>query len=211
VRKMTKIKICGLMGMRDIEAVNEALPDYIGFVFAESRRRISPELAMELKGKLDGRILAVGVFVDESPGIVADLCAGGVIDLIQLHGSEDENYIEKLKSMNGVAGKPIIKAVRVKSRLDIEKAEGLPCDYLLLDAHSDRQAGGTGEGFDWSLAGKPSKPFFLAGGLNADNLLDAIDRVRPYGLDVSSGAETGGVKDRNKILEIVKIVRGSDI
>jgi len=204
VRTMTKIKICGLTRPCDIEAVNEALPDYAGFVFAESRRRIAPQEAARLKSMLDGRIAAVGVFVDEDPRKVAEICRNGIIDIIQLHGREDGEYIRILRTMTD---KPVIKAVRVRSREDIAAAERLSCEWLLLDAYSDKKAGGTGTAFDWSLAGHIGKPFFLAGGLNSGNICKAVETAKPYGVDISSGVETDGYKDRGKILSIVRIVR----
>ena len=207
---MAKIKICGLTRSCDIEAVNECLPDYAGFVFAESRRRISPQTAFELREMLDSRIRSVGVFVDADSRFIADICLRDIIDIVQLHGNEDEEYIRTLRERTG---KPVIKAVRVRSRQDIAAAERLSCDYLLLDAFVHSQVGGTGEAFDWAMAvpntenDRISKPFFLAGGLNSRNILDAIEKVDPFGVDVSSGVETGGYKDRDKILEIVSMVR----
>lgn len=203
---MSKIKICGLSRPDDILAVNKCLPDYIGFVFSKSRRRVTAEQARLLKAGLDPKIKAVGVFVNEPAASIAALFKGGVIDLVQLHGDENEAYIQSLKQEVSC---PIIKAVRVQSGEQISRAQRLPCDFLLLDAYSKSGYGGTGDKFRWDMIPKEtSRPFFLAGGINESNVLRAAREVRPYCIDVSSGAETGGVKDKEKIKHIINIVRG---
>jgi phosphoribosylanthranilate isomerase len=200
---MSKIKICGLSRAEDIAAANHALPDYIGFVFAPSRRRISAETAAELKQTLDKRVKAVGVFVNEEIDKIAEL--SGTIDLIQLHGDEDDAYILRLKERCSC---PVIKAVAIGERLpELPKA----ADYLLFDTLSAAR-GGTGKTFDHSILkdyGGP--PYFLAGGLNAGNVAEAIRSVAPFCVDISSGAETNGIKDAKKIEEIVRIVRGINL
>lgn len=201
---MTKIKICGLSRTEDIIAVNEAMPDYIGFVFAESKRRVSIAQAKELKALLDPKIKAVGVFVNAPIEMIVSCCNEGIIDLIQLHGDESKEYIEILKAETG---KPIIKAVRVKNRADIIDAEDCPCDCLLFDTYVKDQFGGSGEQFDRSLIPKRSKTFFLAGGLDSRNIIEAVKRCDPFCVDISSGVETDGFKDKVKIKEIVTIVR----
>ena len=201
---MTKIKICGLSREEDIIAVNETMPDYIGFVFAESKRRISREKALELKKLLNPNIKAVGVFVNAPITEVANCCADNTIDLIQLHGDESDEYMAQLKS---ITDKPIIRAVRVRSTEDIMKADHLPCDYLLFDAYIKDQYGGSGVTFDWSLIPKIEKPFFLAGGLDRTNINEAVRQCDPYCLDISSGVETNWRKYNKKIKEIVTIVR----
>lgn len=198
-----KIKICGLTRPEEIAAVNEALPDYIGFVFAPSRRQVSREQAAELKKRLDPRVLAVGVFVGAPAEEIAALCEAGIIDLIQLHGEEDAAYIAALRAQTGA---PIIRAVRVRNTEQILAAETLPCDYLLLDSYREGMAGGTGEPFDRSLIPALRKPFFLAGGIGPDTIREAAAH-RPYCLDISSGAETGGRKDPYKINTLVRAVR----
>jgi phosphoribosylanthranilate isomerase len=200
---MTKIKICGLSRPQDIDAVNEALPDYIGFVFAASPRRVSHLKAKELRGKLDSRIHAVGVFVNAPQEEIFKLLDEGVIDVVQLHGDEDEAYIKTLKSQTNC---PVIKSVRMQSPQQAIDAENLPCDFLLLDTFQKEVVGGTGKQFEWSLIPSLSKPFFLAGGLNAYNLAEAI-HFNPYCLDISSGAETNGMKDPDKIKQLVQMVR----
>lgn len=202
---MSRIKICGLKRECDIDYVNEFSPDYIGFIFANTKRYVSPELAKTLKAWLDSRIKAVGVFVNEDLNTVCAIADSGTIDLIQLHGDENEEYINTVKARTG---KPIIKAVRVKSSEQMLAAEKLPCDYLLLDTYRKEQYGGIGESFNWELIPKTlSKPFFLAGGLNSENILQAENTVKPYCLDISTGVEENGFKSREKIEEIIKIIR----
>lgn len=200
----TKVKICGLSRPQDIEYVNEALPDYIGFVFTESRRQVSPESAYNLKAVLDGRIRSVGVFVNDAIENISRLCKEGIIDLIQLHGDETCEYIEELRQYTD---KPLIKAFRIKADELAEYISSYSCDYLLLDTYSPGNYGGTGEAFDWSLIKNNSKPFFLAGGVGPNNVRTAIETVHPFCVDASSSLETSGFKDRDKIIEFVKIVR----
>ncbi len=198
-----KIKICGLTRLVDVEAVNALKPDYVGFVFAPtSKRRVTPDQAAELKRALDPTIEAVGVFVDETPENVAKLLDDGVIDLAQLHGSEDEGYLQELRKLTT---KPIIKAFRVRSEQDVLDAEKSPADHILLDAGA-----GTGTTFDWSLSRKVRRPYFLAGGLNPDNI-DAALELNPHAVDVSSGVETDGLKDQKKMAEFIAAVRKKDI
>lgn len=200
----TKIKICGLTRVQDIEYVNEALPDYIGFVFAESRRKISPDAALQLKNLLNPKIKAVGVFVNESINTISSICNAGIIDIVQLHGDEDKKYIA---SLHKYIDNPVIKALKVKGSDSLEKAEHFNCDFLLLDSFSDKEYGGTGKPFDWELVKSINKPFFLAGGICSENAKAALLSLKPYCLDASSGVETNGFKDKNKILDLVKIVR----
>lgn len=195
-----KIKICGLFRDCDIDFVNEALPDFIGFVFAKSRRQVNTEWAAAVRPKLRPEITPVGVFVNEPAVNVAKLLIDDTITIAQLHGQENEAYIQELKSLTN---KPLIKAVRVRSRQDITDAEHSAADFLLLD----NGPGGTGESFDWKLAGEVQKPFFLAGGLKAENIAQAIAATNPYAVDLSSGVETDGRKDRAKIYEIVRRMR----
>ena len=200
---MTKIKICGLTRPEDIDSVNEALPDYVGFVFAESRRRVTVPLAEALKRRLNPKIKAVGVFVNADPAEIARVAGGGSIDLIQLHGDEDAAYIGSIKRLTGL---PVIKAVRIQYREQIRAAQALPCDLLLLDTYQKGAYGGTGQTFDYGLIPPLHKPFFLAGGLSADNINDALC-IGPYGVDVSGGVETDGVKDAGKIRELIRRIR----
>lgn len=197
-----RIKFCGLTRPCDVEAVNDLRPDYIGFVFAKkSRRYVSPEQAAELKSLLRPGILAVGVFVDEEIGRITALLSSGVIDLAQLHGGEDETYIERMRERTDG---PIIKAFRVEGEEDIEKAQASAADYVLLDSGG----GGTGKAFDRELLARIDRPYFLAGGLDASTVGEAVKRWRPYAVDVSSGIETDGVKDAEKMRRFMEAVRG---
>lgn len=198
---MTKIKLCGLRRAEDIEAANLLKPDYIGFVFyKKSKRYISYEEAKILKSMLS--IKAVGVFVDENPKVVADLLEKGIIDLAQLHGSEDETYIKALRKLTD---KPLIKAFQIKTTEELKKAEASSADMILLDA-------GTGDGvsFDWDMLKSFNRPYFLAGGMTPENVSPAIEKLHPYGVDVSSGIETDGFKDLKKMREFVYNVRSKD-
>lgn len=197
---MTKIKICGLFRQRDIDFVNEAMPDYIGFVFAESRRQVTIEEAAKLRLKLKDGIIPVGVFVNAQVEDIAWLFRNGVIDYAQLHGNEDSGYISRLRNLSDV---PIIKAVRMDGRPSARGCDTMDVDCLLLD----NGAGGSGKSFDWGLIPNMGKPFFLAGGIHAGNIRLAIETVQPYAVDLSSGVETDGVKNRQKILEAVRRVR----
>lgn len=197
---MTKIKLCGLTREIDIENVNKLNPDYIGFVFArKSKRYISPEKAESLRKHLDKSIVPVGVFVDEEIEVIADLLKRQIIDVVQLHGKESEEYISALR--NSVKCK-IIKAFPIESKEDIEVANDSSADYVLLDS-----GGGSGETFDWSLIKKINRPFFLAGGLTPQNVKEAILDLQPFGVDASSSLETEGLKDKQKMTDFVNAVR----
>ena len=202
-----KIKFCGMMTKRDIEVVNELKPDYIGFVFAESPRKLSPETAKEFKNLLDPDIKAVGVFVNEDIKTVANYLENNIIDIVQLHGNEDNDYINALREMSG---KPIIKAFRVKDKNDIIEANKVNADYYLFDAYNSVRAGGTGKTFKWELLKECidmiDKPFFLAGGLDVNNILEA-SKIGADVLDLSSGIETDGKKDAEKMSKIMKLIR----
>lgn len=197
----TKIKICGLRREEDIRAVNEVHPDYAGFIlFPESRRYVTDPQLENLVKLLDPGILPVGVFVNEEPERVAGLLNAGRIGAAQLHGNEDEKYMEKLR---GLTGGQLWKAFRIDTAADVRKALCFPADAVLLD----HGAGGTGEAFDWELLRGTRKEYFLAGGLNCGNIAAALRKLCPAGVDVSSGVETDGKKDPEKIREFVRIVR----
>ena len=183
-----KVKICGLRRMQDIEYANILKPDYTGFILAEGyRRSITMEDARRFAERLDKGIIRTGVF-------------------LQLHGDEDNAYIERLRGHIG-NGCNIIKAVRIRDERDILTALEYKCDYLLLDAGSGVQAGGNGVAFDWKLVKNINKPFFLAGGISADNAREAAEVTRPYALDASSSMETDGCKDFNKMKKFIDVVR----
>ena len=200
---MTKIKLCGLTRPRDIEWANALTPDFVGFVFArKSKRYISPQNAQKLREKLNQSINAVGVFVNEAPEAVAALLNDGTIDVAQLHGGEDEDYIKALRLLTD---RPLIQAFRVDGPADLERARASSADYILLD----NGAGGTGTAFDWALLKGFDRPCFLAGGLGPDNVARAVKDVRPFAVDVSSGIETDGAKDYQKMAAFVNAVRNT--
>ncbi len=189
---MTKIKFCGLTTQTDISFVNELKPDYIGFVFfKKSKRYITPEKAADLKKILSPNIKAVGVFVDESSDTVIELLNENVIDIAQLHGNEDNKYIDLIKDKTN---KTVIKALKIHSEQDVKNAEITNADYILFD-----KGMGEGKSFDWKLVQHIKKPYFLAGGLDADNVAQAIRYLKPFAVDVSSGIETNGKKDKEKM------------
>ena len=198
---MTRVKVCGLKRPEDMAYANELLPDYVGFVFAKaSKRYVSPETAASLRAMLLPQIITVGVFVDEPVEQVIALLQSGVIAMAQLHGAESQAYVRELKSRTHA---PIIQAFRIASREDVLRAEESEADYILLD----HGAGGTGEMFDLSLLDGIDRPFFLAGGLSAENVGEAIMRYKPFAVDSSSKLETDGVKDYNKMKAFVEAVR----
>lgn len=197
---MTKIKICGLRREQDIRYANELMPDYIGFVFLKGKiRYVTFEEAAHLRSLLDPAIPAVGVFVNEPAENVIRLLQAGTIQIAQLHGQEDEAYIEELRRAGDHC---IIRAFAVRSSEDIHRAFAFPADYPLLD-----NGKGTGETFDWSLFQEQEKPFFLAGGLSPENVKEAIECFHPYAVDVSSGVETDGFKDYEKMKAFMDAVR----
>jgi phosphoribosylanthranilate isomerase len=197
---MTRIKFCGLSRPEDIAAVNRLKPEYIGFVFApESRRYVTRRQAQELKKLLSPEILAVGVFVNERPEEAAALLNCGIIDMAQLHGREDREYIARLRQLTG---QPVIQAFRVDSPDDIRRAAESTADLILLDSGA-----GTGRVFDWNLIRDLRRPYFLAGGLGSGNIGQAVKQLAPFALDVSSGVETDGKKDFQKMAAFVNAVR----
>lgn len=197
---MVKIKICGLFRPEDIAYANQVRPNYIGFVFWEkSRRRVNREQAALLKKNLDPKILAVGVFVDAPCREVTELLQEGVIDMAQLHGNETEEDIQYIKA---VTAKPVIKAVKVRARCDVEAWLDSSADYLLFDSGM-----GSGVPFDWGLLEGVDRDYFLAGGLNAENLGEALETASPCCVDLSSGVETEGLKDLVKMQAVTDIVR----
>ena len=221
----TGIKICGMRRIEDSEAANACRPDFIGFILSPGfRRSVTPEAAEQLARRLAPGILKVGVFVNESVERVAS--AAGFLDLIQLHGKEDNAYIRDLRgrlmttndprghmaTTNDPRGRLLIQAFRIRSADDLKRALESEADYLLLDNGT-----GTGEAFDWSLisdaevlmCGEAAKPWILAGGLGPDNVAEAVRRFKPFAVDLSSGAETDGWKDPVKMEQCVRAVRNA--
>lgn len=198
-----KVKICGLRRPADVECVNSNLPDYAGFILAPGRRRtVTKGAARELKGALDRRIHAVGVFVDAPIAEPMAYCQEGIIDLIQLHGHENPDYIRELKRL---CDAPVIKAFVIQGEGDLKAAASSPADILLLD-------GGRGDGrtFDWAMLSDFPRPYLLAGGLSPANVEDAIATCHPWGIDVSSGVETDGFKDPEKVRRFVELCHNSE-
>lgn len=210
--KVTKIKICGVRREEDIVFMNDIKPDFAGFVFAESKRSVTLKEASGLADLLRPEIIRVGVFVNQPIETIVTLLQQHVIQMVQLHGQEDEAYRQALLNkldQKYFKKKFLIKAVQVKTQEDIVNAEKESWDYLLLDAGNGETAGGNGITFDWDLA-RTTKKFFLAGGLNAKNVGSAIKQVRPWAVDVSSGVESDGVKDYLKMREFVQKVKECD-
>lgn len=199
---MVKVKICGLRRPEDIEAANAAKPDFVGFIFVEGTKRyVTPDLAARFRRDLAADIQTVGVFVNAPIEEIVAVCQAGTIDLVQLHGEEDQAYIEHLK---GQVDQDIIKSVAVGDELVVDPSQA---DYLLFDSLSPSR-GGSGKTFNWEMVSAyQDKPFFLAGGLGVDNIEEALKVVRPYAVDASSSLETDGVKDPVKMQEFVAKIR----
>ncbi|MDO4343368.1 MAG: phosphoribosylanthranilate isomerase [Eubacteriales bacterium] len=199
-----RIKICGLSRPCDIDYVNEAKPDFAGFVinYPKSRRSVTPKQAAALRKRLRAEIVSVGVFVNEEIDAVAGLLNDGIIEIAQLHGQEDEAYIAKLRALTD---KKIIQAFTVSSKEDVKRALKSSADYILLD-----NGRGTGAAFDWRLVKEIKRPWFLAGGLTPENIGAAFEKLHPWAADLSSGVETDGYKDREKILAVCKAMRRSE-
>lgn len=201
---MTKVKICGLRRPEDIEMVNRFRPDYVGFVFAPGRRQVTAEQARRLRSMLHGDICPVGVFVDAPEEEICEIVRQNIISVVQLHGKETPEQADGLRRLLAPYGTQIIKAIRVTGKFDLEIWENSEADYLLLDSGA-----GTGKTFDHSLIGKIRKPWFLAGGMNPDNAAEAVESLHPYGIDVSSGVETHGWKDSEKVKRMIDRVRAA--
>ena len=202
-----RVKLCGMFRDEDVQAVAEARPDLCGFIvdFPKSHRNVTPARLAGLCDRLlecepaSAPIWRVGVFVDEPMEQLVRIVDAGCIDLVQLHGSEDAAYIDELRDRTGVG---IIQAFRIRSAADAAAAEASAADLVLLD-----NGQGTGEGFDWSLVASVGRPFMLAGGLGPENVAQAIEEVRPWGVDMSSGIETEKLKDPAKMASAVAAVR----
>ena len=208
-----KVKMCGISKVETIPAVVEAKPDYMGLVFAPSKRQVTVDQAKTLVEELHKQyavrynsetIKTVGVFVNETIENLLKIAEEVKLDVIQLHGDEDESFIQSLKECTNVE---VWKAVQVRSAADAEKWIDSSADMLLFDAYHKDERGGTGEVFDWSSLDEFERPFMLAGGMDSTNVARAIRTVRPYGIDISSGIETEGVKDDEKIKAFINIVR----
>ena len=207
-----KVKMCGISKVDTIPAVVEAKPDYMGLVFAPSKRQVTVEQAKTLVEALHNQckeqnnmvsIKTVGVFVNETLDNLVTIANEANLDVVQLHGDEDEAFIQSLKERTNVE---VWKAIQIRSAADAEAWIDSSADMLLFDAYHKNERGGTGDIFDWSCLDTFVRPFMLAGGLDSTNVARAIRTVRPYGIDISSGIETNGVKDDEKIKAFTKIV-----
>ena len=203
---MKCVKFCGIRRDEDVTFVNELLPEYIGLIFYEkSHRNVTKQRAKQIRQALSPEIKAVGVFVDKPVKEVADICSYAGLNLIQLHGNEDEDYITGLRKLTDL---PVIKAVRFKNADDLYNAQNLSADYLLVDTYIKDSVGGTGKTFDWNKLPPLNKPYFLAGGITTDNFKDAL-KTDAYCIDISSGIETDKVKDYDKMKQIIYL-KGKD-
>lgn len=205
------IKICGLKSKHDIDIINRYPIDYAGFIFAPSKRQITLETAKELKERLNPMIQSVGVFVNEPIENIIGYVRSGVIDRIQLHGDEDNRYIQNLKQ---VVHLPIIKAFRIKDKMSIENQKDLMMSpfitNILLDTWHPIGYGGTGQTFDWNLLASIKRPYFLSGGIGIETIDKALS-YKPYGLDINSKVETNGAKDAAKIEALMKVIQETSI
>lgn len=203
------VKMCGIRREEDAAYADEVCPDYVGFVFADSPRQVSVEEAVRFRKDLRKEIRCVGVFVNETPEKIAEIAVRVPLDAVQLHGDETEEDIRKLRSL---CDKEIWKAARVKSAEDIQKVQMLPADRILLDSFSKEAYGGTGRTIrlDILKEAEITKPYFLAGGLNPENLKGILDEIHPEGIDISSGIETDGYKDLEKMKKIMEIAGGNN-
>ncbi|MDE6365491.1 MAG: phosphoribosylanthranilate isomerase [Lachnospiraceae bacterium] len=211
---MTKVKICGLRTLADIKSVNRYLPEYAGFVFAKTKRFVTDEQASLMRQMLDERIQAVGVFVNEPIAHILQLCDTHVINVVQLHGDETESYIRQIKEKTDAL---VIKAVRVQCADQVVECMSENADFILFDTYKKEIPGGTGTCFPMEVLqesftklrkrNQTIKPYFLAGGLDCDNVDQVIRQTDCYAVDVSTGVETDGVKDIEKIKRFLECVR----
>ena len=197
----TKIKFCGLRREEDVKYAASLDAGFFGFILSQRFKRfVSPEEVCRLKALVPASSRTVGVFVDEPLDYVADCAKTAALDMIQLHGNEDDGYINDIKEKTGL---PVIKMVKPVSESDIIAARHCVADFILLDSG----AGGTGKVFDWSLAEKLGRDYILAGGLTPENVGEAVERLKPFAVDVSSGVETEGIKDFSKMKAFAAEVR----
>ena len=205
-----KIKTCGLFREEDIDYANELKPDYIGFVFAESKRKVGVEKAYNLKNKLDKEIKSVGVFVNDNLDFILNLIKDKIIDIVQLHGNEDNDFLDNLKTKTNAK---IIKFIPVENAKSILNSLNILSDFILLD----NLKGGVGKTFNWNYLKEAfelnnnlkkifNEKYFLAGGLNKENIGEAL-KFNPYCVDLSGGLETDGIKDYEKMKYIINITK----
>ena len=196
---MARVKICGINSPEDVEIVNELKPDYVSFAFYKNKRQVTYEKARKLKQLLDKDIRVIGVFVDENTNVVASAANDDLLDVIEFHGNEGPGEIERIKAFTE---KPIIQGFRIRSRADVELALDSHADSILMYSDSE-----SGVPMDWKLLKNVTRPYFLAGGLNADNIEKAIKICHPFAVSVTTGVETDGIKDREKMAAFIKMAR----
>ena len=205
---MAKVKICGITNEKDALNAAKLGADYIGFNFyKKSPRYIDEKKAKEIINKIPARIKKVGVFVNEDADAIIKISKNLGLDLIQLHGDETLQYCKKVKKQAKIK---IIKAFRIKDKKDVHKINHYKdhADYFMFDAYTEKLFGGTGKIFDWHLVNGIKKPFFLSGGLNPENVFNAILISLPFAVDVASGVEKKpGKKDYNKIKKFIEAAK----
>lgn len=196
-----KIKICGIKNENEAKIINECMPDIAGFVFASGKRQIDINKAKILKKIINPEIETAGIFVEQNEDEILEIYNEKVIDIIQLHGDYDERTIKNLKEKTGAK---IIKVIRVKE--GFYKIETL-ADFILFDAYSKDKYGGLNKTFDWNIKIISNVPYFVAGGINENNIVEMVKKLTPYGVDISSGVEVNGFKTKEKVFNIIKIIK----
>lgn len=196
-----KIKICGIKNENEAKIINECMPDIAGFVFASGKRQIDINKAKILKKIINPEIETAGIFVEQNEDEILEIYNEKVIDIIQLHGDYDEQTIKNLKEKTGAK---IIKVIRVKE--GFYKIETL-ADFILFDAYSKDKYGGLNKTFDWNIKIISNAPYFVAGGINENNIIEMVKKLTPYGVDISSGVEVDGFKTKEKVFNIIKIIK----
>lgn len=196
-----KIKICGIKNENEAKIINECMPDIAGFVFASGKRQIDINKAKILKKIINPEIETAGIFVEQNENEILEIYNEKVIDIIQLHGDYDERTIKNLKEKTGAK---IIKVIRVKE--GFYKIETL-ADFILFDTYSKDKYGGLNKTFDWNIKIISNVPYFVAGGINENNIIEMVKKLTPYGVDISSGVEVDGFKTKEKVFNIIKIIK----
>lgn len=196
-----KIKICGIKNENEAKIINECMPDIAGFVFASGKRQIDINKAKILKKIINPEIETAGIFVEQNEDEILEIYNEKVIDIIQLHGDYDERTIKNLKEKTGAK---IIKVIRVKE--GFYKIKTL-ADFILFDAYSKDKYGGLNKTFDWNIKIISNVPYFVAGGINENNIVEMVKKLTPYGVDISSGVEVDGFKTKEKVFNIIKIIK----
>lgn len=196
-----KIKICGIKNENEAKIINECMPDIAGFVFASGKRQIDINKAKILKKIINPEIETAGIFVEQNEDEILEIYNEKIIDIIQLHGDYDERTIKNLKEKTNAK---IIKVIRVKE--GFYKIETL-ADFILFDAYSKDKYGGLNKTFDWNIKIISNVPYFVAGGINESNVVEMAEKLTPYGVDISSGVEVDGFKTKEKVFNIIKIIK----